>query len=537
MEARLTNDEVWVAIYARVSTEAQDGDDKVSMDEQIDDAKRFCAERSYRVFGVYRDRDHGWSKHRPEFLRMVEDGKSGRYQRIICWRLDRLGRGLSPLVPVFELVDYYGIEVEGVNQLISKDMLAFLAVHGKMELDGIRERTAMGRRGAAKSGRVPIRNVPYGYRRDKDRRPQINEAQAEIVRKIYQLSGEDGLGHLRIARRLNEDLVPTPAESKRGWSDGTVSTILSNEVYHTGIWYYGRHQVFLSQENGKVKRNLRLRPKSEWIPIDFPKIISVDDWQKARGLIDSRMRFSRRNTKVHYMLQSLVTCEGCGLLMNCRSNSPLPGQDGIPREERKVRRYYLCGGMNKRTAMCRKTARIPAELLEDAIWEGFKRIVSHPSIMVTGVQSQSDVLEAYHRRLAEAVRDAEKRRANCLEERNYMMRHLISRAMEEGLNPEAENVELDGMLAEYDGRLREYDEEINNLRLNQEAARHQMNGSVIQDLGDNIDEVLSALSDEDRTNLLKSVCKSITIDGSNQVTITTLLPVDESTELELSRAA
>ena len=52
-----------------------------------------------------------------------------------------------------------------------------------------------------------------------------------------------------------------------------------------------------------------------------------------------------------------------------------------------------------------------------------------------------------------------------------------------------------------------------------------------------IDEVLNALSDEDRTSLLKSVCKSITIDGSNQVTITTFLPLDESTELDLPSAA
>ena len=537
METQLTENEVWVAPYLRVSTEAQDGEDKVSLDEQLEAIQGYCDERGYRVFEVYRDIGHGWSRHRPEFIRMVEDGKSGRYQRIICWRLDRLGRGVIPLVPVFELVDYYGIEVEGVNQFISKDMLAFLAVQGKMELDGIRERTAMGRRGVAKSGRVPIRNVPYGYRLDKDRRPQIDEAQAEIVRKIYRLSGEDGLGHLRIAGRLNEVRDPTPAESERGWSDGTVSTILSNEVYHAGIWYYGRNQVFLSQENGKVKRNLRLRPESEWIPIDFPKIISADDWQSARRLIDSRMRFSRRNTKVHYMLQGLVICEECGLLMNCRSNSPLPRQDGIPREERKVRRYYLCGGMNKRTATCRPTARIPAELLEDVIWDDFRRIVSHPSIMVTGVQSLSDVLKDHHRSLAEAIRNAETRRTGCLERREYLMDGLIADAVEDGEDPKAVSAKFDALLATYDGRLMEIDEEINSLRLNQEATQHQMNGGVIQDLADNIDELLSALSDEDRVSLLKSVCKSITIDGSNQVTIITFLPLDESAELDLPSAA
>ena len=37
-----------------------------------------------------------------------------------------------------------------------------MAPIGKIELDNFRERTSMGKRGAAKQGRIPVSNVPGG---------------------------------------------------------------------------------------------------------------------------------------------------------------------------------------------------------------------------------------------------------------------------------------------------------------------------------------------------------------------------------------
>ena len=40
-------------IYARVSSDAQDTDEKVSLSEQVKDGLRFCEERDYRVGEIY----------------------------------------------------------------------------------------------------------------------------------------------------------------------------------------------------------------------------------------------------------------------------------------------------------------------------------------------------------------------------------------------------------------------------------------------------------------------------------------------------
>ena len=134
------NGQITAAIYARASTASKDSE--VSLDEQVEAGRRYCEERGYHVVEVYRDIGPGWGRGRPGFERLVQDGKDGKYERIACWRLDRLSRGVTPMVPVLELIDDYGIEVEGVGQSVSKESLGLLGVMGKMELDAIRESTA-----------------------------------------------------------------------------------------------------------------------------------------------------------------------------------------------------------------------------------------------------------------------------------------------------------------------------------------------------------------------------------------------------------
>ena len=58
------------------------------------------------------------------------------------------------------------------------DMKTFglMAAIGKIELDNFRERASMGKRGSARQGRIPVSNVPFGYRIGEDRRPQVVEA-------------------------------------------------------------------------------------------------------------------------------------------------------------------------------------------------------------------------------------------------------------------------------------------------------------------------------------------------------------------------
>ena len=139
------------AIYARVSDRSQDGEDKTSISEQVGEMEAYCESRGLTITARYQEVGRGWSKKRPEFQRMLADARHGRFETIVCWKSDRLSRGMYPAAALMEVVEAHQIRLETVMVAI-----------GKIELDNFRERSTMGKRGVAKQGRAPTGRLPYG---------------------------------------------------------------------------------------------------------------------------------------------------------------------------------------------------------------------------------------------------------------------------------------------------------------------------------------------------------------------------------------
>ena len=84
------------AIYARVSGISQAQEDKTSIAEQIAEMEAYCEQKGLAIVTRYQEVGKGWSKKRPEFQRMLADAKTGRFDTIVCWKSDRLSRGMYP---------------------------------------------------------------------------------------------------------------------------------------------------------------------------------------------------------------------------------------------------------------------------------------------------------------------------------------------------------------------------------------------------------------------------------------------------------
>ena len=158
------------AIYSRVSDKGQDGEDKTSISEQIGEMEAYCERKGLTITARYQEVGRGWKKNSPEFQRMLADAKRGRFDTIVCWKSDRLSRGMYPAAALMEVVEAYQIEIEAVLDAIDMKTFGLMAAIGKIELDNFRERASMVKRGSAKQGRVPVNNVPYGYCLGEDRR-------------------------------------------------------------------------------------------------------------------------------------------------------------------------------------------------------------------------------------------------------------------------------------------------------------------------------------------------------------------------------
>ena len=209
-----------------------------------------------------------------------------------CWKSDRLSRGMYPAAALMEVVEAHRINLEAVMDAIDIKTFGLMAAVGKIELDNFRERASMGKRGTAKQGRIPISNVPYGYRIGEDGRPEVVESEADVVRRVYRMYVLDGKGAPSITRQLNADGVPLAKEGKR-WYDGTVHRILSNETYK-GTWWYGKARYVSTEEGIQVYE----QPEDEWIAVPFPPLVDEDTWERARILRRQRWTRAKRNTKV-----------------------------------------------------------------------------------------------------------------------------------------------------------------------------------------------------------------------------------------------
>jgi len=266
------------AAYIRVSTERQASEDKVSLEEQRKDIEAYCRARGYEVAHWYSDVGSGASKRRLGFQQMLKDAQAGDFDVIVCWKSDRLSRGLYPATALMEAIEGTQITLEAVKDIIDLKTFGILAVVGKIELENIRERCQMGYRGQVSRGKI-TGTAKFGYT-IKAGLPVVMPGEAETVRRIFQEYLE-GRACEPIADSLNLDGVPT----RNGgiWNGSRVWGILTSTTY-IGEGEYCRVQ-YTKRDNGvRDVKHTKHMPEHNWVTVPYPRIIDDATWQKAREM-------------------------------------------------------------------------------------------------------------------------------------------------------------------------------------------------------------------------------------------------------------
>ena len=84
-----------IAVYVRVSSKAQD------QRSQISDLERWATTQDGEIIW-YKDKFSGKTMDRPAWNKLMAAMESGEVSRIVCWRLDRLGRTAKGLTALFD---------------------------------------------------------------------------------------------------------------------------------------------------------------------------------------------------------------------------------------------------------------------------------------------------------------------------------------------------------------------------------------------------------------------------------------------------
>src|SRR3954469_24733635 len=128
------------AIYARVSTLEQEPEN------QLRELRRYVEARGW-ASAEYVDRGVSGSKdRRPALDQMITDAKRRRFDVVVCWRLDRLGRNLKHLITLLEDLQALGVAfvslAEGIDATTpaGKLQMHILGAIAEFERERIRER-------------------------------------------------------------------------------------------------------------------------------------------------------------------------------------------------------------------------------------------------------------------------------------------------------------------------------------------------------------------------------------------------------------
>src|SRR3712207_3484291 len=158
-----------VALYLRVSSEEQRDRDTIEL--QRDFLEQYRSLYELEVTDVYEDNGVSGTipvHERPKGRRLLEDAKDGRFNAVVVYKLDRLGRSLLVIVDAHDRLQEAGVALRSATEPIDTStppgrlIFQMLASFAEYERGTIRERTQAGQRRAFKNGRQ-VGAIPYGY--------------------------------------------------------------------------------------------------------------------------------------------------------------------------------------------------------------------------------------------------------------------------------------------------------------------------------------------------------------------------------------
>ena len=262
--------------YLRVSTEGQFADG-FGLDVQERAIRAFALSQGYDLVEIISDCVSGATPpgERKGFGRILELAGERAFSILLLYKFDRLARNvLHAVTSVHAMRDQFGIVIRSVTEPIDtaspmgEMIFTVLASMAAQERQVITERTFGGRKEKATKGGFAGGAVPFGYQRDKDGGLAVNEAHAEIVRRMF-LERISGSTLAAITDRLNADGIPS-ATGKQ-WRISTVAYILDNPKYRGAIEYLftwngsethvlreGQHDPILTSDF--LREAARLRP-------------------------------------------------------------------------------------------------------------------------------------------------------------------------------------------------------------------------------------------------------------------------------------
>lgn len=220
-----------VAAYARVSSNSEDQKHSFAAQNAYY-SKLITDNPDWELTDIYADQGITGTSidKRDDFLRMMEDCRKGRIDRILVKSSSRFARNAKESLEAVRELAALGVSVcfEEQNidtaQVSSEVLIAIFAALAQRESEAISKRRRWSYQVQMKKGQFNTCQAPIGYRLD-GRELEVIPEEAKVVQRIFReyLSGRNSR---ELARMLNEENV-----LGLDWKYNTIDYILQNERY------------------------------------------------------------------------------------------------------------------------------------------------------------------------------------------------------------------------------------------------------------------------------------------------------------------
>ena len=296
--------------YVRQSTTKQ-----ASLAWQEDIIRSEADKRSHRLERIFYDKASGGNSERTGFSLMKESITTKAVDFLYVWRLDRISRNVSDLLDLYDFCSQYGITIVSIADPITAtgDSLARFQISvigsvAQLQRELIAENQRIGLRRKHDLGLHLTARVPFGYRYISTDQIVIQEEEAEIVRRVYELY-LGGIGYKKICSIFAAEGVIVRDNPFRVHN---VRSILTNAFY----------SGYIDNEFGIIKGI-------------HPPIVTREMQDDVRKIQQSR-HVKKKDFRRH-LLTGKIRCPHCGKNLSVHIVGP----------SRKSRRYnklyyYIC---------------------------------------------------------------------------------------------------------------------------------------------------------------------------------------------------
>ncbi len=373
-------DRIMAAMYLRLSNEDRDkekGEESNSISAQRALLTRHIEEllrgQEYSITEFCDDGYSGVDFRRPGVQALIEAAKSGDIHMIVVKDFSRFGRDylevgrfleyIFPILQVrfvsvndgYDSADKFG--ATGGMSVALKNL-----VYGMYSAD-LSKKVRSARDTRVRNGEFVGQFAPYGYRKNPEDKHEllVDEDAAWVVRKVFHMAAE-GVSHSEIARRLNEEGIPTrymyhkmkgdnfpdkqPHVKIKKWDNSAVRDIVTNETY-LGTLFWNRAKCGMDTDKKRVEQ-----PREKWIVVEgqHEALVSQEVFKKANDNLVG-LDVSGRKTGVRNLF---FVCGYCG--------------KGLRFSGRKKEKY-LCRSRTQEAENDCQRVEVSRKEIEDAVLE------------------------------------------------------------------------------------------------------------------------------------------------------------------------